>query len=87
MTPIFAERCGFENPMLHKPNGKRVLGIMVLSNLSVFEQTKMRLSRHSNLKVHARYQHLSEDHIDKKYEAMNPLDCASSPFSPSQCNH
>ena len=72
MAPTFAERCGFDNPRQHKAHGKRALGITMLSNSSVSEHVKMRSSRHSNLKTHERYQRLTDDNIDKKYEAMNP---------------
>ena len=44
----------------------------MLSNSSVSEQTKMRASRHANMKTHARYQRVTQDNIEKKYEAMNP---------------
>ena len=84
MAPIFTECCGFKNPTIHKPHGKRVLGIKMLSNLSVSEQTKMRASRHSNLKVHACYQHLIDENINKKYKAMDPSLRTSSPSSSSE---
>ena len=44
----------------------------------------MRASRHSNLKLHARYQRLTEKNIDKKYEAMNPSLRTSSPSTSSE---
>ena len=72
MAPQFALKCGFENPMQHKPHGKRALGITMLSNSSVSEHVKLRSSRHSNLKTHERYQRLTAENLDKKYEAMNP---------------
>ena len=58
--------------MQHKPHGKRALGITMLSNSSVSEHVKLRSSRHSNLKTHERYQRLTAENLDKKYEAMNP---------------
>ena len=73
MAPEFAARCQFQNPNLHKAHGKRALGIRMLSNSSVSELMKLRASRHSNLKSHARwYQRINDENIEKKYEAMNP---------------
>ena len=73
MAPIFADQWGFTNAKKHKAHGKRVLGIMMLSNASVSEQIKLKASRHSNLKSHARYQCVTNENIEKRYKAMNPL--------------
>ena len=72
MAPNFALKCGFDNATQHKAHGKRALGITMLSNSSVSEQMKLKASRHSNLKTHARYQRINDENIKKKYEAMNP---------------
>ena len=73
MAPEFAAWCQFENPNQHKAHGKRALGITTLSNSSVSEQMKLRASRHSKLKTHARYQRINDEIMEKKYESMNPL--------------
>ena len=72
MAPIFADRCGFTNANKHKAHGKRALGIRVLSNSSVLEHMKLKASRHSNLKSHAKYQRVTNENNEKKYKDMNP---------------
>ena len=72
MAPIFAQKCGFDNPRQHKAHGKRGLGITMLENSTVSEHVKMRSSRHSNLKTHKLDKRFTSENIDKKYEAMNP---------------
>ena len=73
MASIFADQCGFTNANKHEAHGKRALGVTMLSNSSVSEQTKLKAFRHSNLIGHARYQCVINENIEKKYEAMNPL--------------
>ena len=73
MEPLFAEHCCFDNPQLHNAHGKWSLGIMILSNSSVSEQTKMRSLQHANMKTHVQYQRVTQANNEKKYEAMNPL--------------
>ena len=84
MPPIFASWCGLDNQHLHKPLGKRALDITMLSNSTVSEDTKMRASRHANLKTHACYQRPTNKNVNQKYKAMNPLLCTSSDSSKSQ---
>ena len=79
MAPIFAQKCGFVNPRQHKAHGKHALGITMLANSTVSEHVKLRLSKHSDLKTHERYQYLTEESVVKKYKAMNPSLCTSSP--------
>ena len=66
MTPIIAKRCGFENVSKHKPHGKHAFGVTMLSNSSVSEQMKLKCSRHSSIKTHARYQRMTDANINKK---------------------
>ena len=73
MAPEFAFPCGFENTKQHKAHGKCALGITMLSNSFVSETMKLKASRHSNLKSHARYQRINDENIEKKHEAMDPL--------------
>ena len=72
MCTKFATICKFTDAHLHKPHGKRALGVTMLSNSSVSEQTKLKVSRHKSMKTHAHYQRVTTENLDKKYEAMNP---------------
>ena len=73
MCKNFASICKFEDAHLHMPHGKSALGFTMLSNLSVSEQIKLKSSRHKSMKTHARYQRITPENLEKKYEAMNPL--------------
>ena len=54
---------------------------MMLSKLSISEQTKMRAPMHLNLNVHDCYQKLINKNLGRKQTAMNPLFCMSRPSS------
>ena len=62
----------FDDAHLHTPHGKRSLGVTMLSNLSVSEQAKLKVSGHKSMKAYARYQQVTGENLEKKYEAMNP---------------
>ena len=72
MAVEFANKCKFDNPELHKPHGKRALGITLLQNSSLSEQGKLKAARHSDMKSHVRYQRDTDENLEKKYEALNP---------------
>ena len=72
MTIEFANKCKFDNPELHKPHGKRALGITLLQNSSLSEQGKLKAARHSDMKSHVQYQCDTNENLEKKYEALNP---------------
>ena len=86
-APEFTIWCGLENESKHKAHGKRAFGIMMLSNSSVSKQTKLKASRHSNLKSHARYQSINDKNIEKKYKAMNCLLLNDSSNHAADANH
>ena len=73
MAPIFADCCGFTNAKKYNAHGNQALNITMLSNLSVSVQMKLKASRHLNIKSISRYQHITDENIEKKYEAMNPF--------------
>ena len=64
-APIFANHCGFNDPTRHKPQGKRALGIMMLSNSGTSEDLKLKASRYTNMIKHSRYQCLTAENIEK----------------------
>ena len=65
MCSTFATLCKFKDAEHHKPHGKRTLGITMLSNLSVSEQTKLKVSRHASMKTHACYQRITPNNLEK----------------------
>ena len=72
MCENFALICKFEDPHLNTPHGKRALAVTMLSNSSVLEQTKLESSRRKSMKIHAWYQKITPENLEKKFEAMNP---------------
>ena len=67
-----------EDPHLHTPHDKRTLGVTMLSNSFVSEQTKLKSSMHKIMKTHTRYQRITPE-ILEEYKVMNPsLLCDSS---------
>ena len=64
-APIFANRCGFNDLACQKPHGKRAVGITMISNSSSQKKLNLKTSRHVNMKMHARYQHLTAENIEK----------------------
>ena len=73
MAPIFGQQCGFDNLRQHKVHSKHTLGITLLLSCSVSKHVEMRSLQHSNIKTHECYKSLTNDNIDRKYKAMNPL--------------
>ena len=60
MGPIYSQPFDFEHPTLHNPHGKQKVGITMLSNLSISEETKTSASKHLNSNIHDHYQLLTE---------------------------
>ena len=61
----FATLCKFTNAHLRKPHGKHTLGVTMLSNSSISEQTKVKVSRHASMKTHAHYQRITSGNLEK----------------------
>ena len=78
MCSTFATLCKFEDAAHHKPHGKHALGVTMLSNLSVSEQKKLKVSRHASMKNHACYQKITSENLEKKHKAMNLSLCTES---------
>ena len=45
----------FDDAQLHMPHGKRALDVIMLSNLSLSDQTKLKVSRHKSIRTYACY--------------------------------
>ena len=84
IAPIFTKLCKFKNSNSHKAHGKRAFSITLLSNFSVAGNTKLRVSRHTNMMTHTSFQRLKDQNIENKYEGMNPLLCLNAPEDETQ---
>ena len=68
----FAEICKFHNLSKHTAHWKQALGVTLLSNLSISEQTKLKASPHSNMSSHVLSQRLADENHNEQYKAMDP---------------